>query len=48
MNVEEFKSIKDFQKAFYELAKACEKKFRGEIRSVSIYPKDCIVEIEFA
>lgn len=48
MNVEEFESIKDFQKGFYVLAKACEEKFRGEIRSVSIYPHESKVEIEFA
>ena len=48
MNVEEFESINDFQRGFCALVKACEEKFRGEIRSVSIYPKDCIVKIEFA
>lgn len=48
MNVEEFESIKDFQKGFYLLAKACEEKFRGEIRRIAIYPKECKVDIEFA
>lgn len=48
MNVEEFESIKDFQKGFYALAKACEEKFRGEIRSVFIRPHESEVVIEFA
>lgn len=48
MNVEEFESIKDFQRGFVELAHACEKKFRGEIKSVFIYPQESRVEIEFA
>jgi len=47
MNVEEFESIKDFQKGFYALAKACEEKFRGEINEVHIYPKECEVSIKF-
>lgn len=47
MNVKEFESIKDFQRAFYELAKACEEKFRGEINEVHIYPKECKVSITF-
>ena len=48
MKVEEFESIKDFQKGFYALAKACEEKFGGRIRSVFIYPQESSVEIEFA
>lgn len=47
MNVEEFESIKDFQKGFYLLAKACEEKFRGEIKSVFFYPQESKVEIDF-
>ena len=48
MNVEEFESIKDFQKGFYLLAKACEEKFRGEIKSVFVNPMDSRVDIEFS
>lgn len=48
MNVEEFESIKDFQRGFYALAKACEEKFRGDIRRITIYPQECKVDIEFA
>jgi len=47
MEVEEFESINDFQKGFYALAKDCEKKFRGEINEVHIYPKECKVSITF-
>lgn len=48
INVEKLESIKDFQRCFYELAKACEDKFRGEIRSVIIYPQESRVNIEFS
>jgi len=48
INVEEFESIKDFQRCFYQLAKACEEKFSGKIRSVYITPSDGRVNIEFA
>lgn len=47
MDVEKFKSVKDFQMAFYELAKKCERKFMGEINEVHIYPKECKVSIVF-
>ena len=48
MNVEKLESIKDFQRCFYELAKACEEKFSGKIRSVYISPSDGRVDIEFS
>lgn len=48
MKVEEFESVKDFQRGFVELAHACEKKFRGDIRRITIYPQECKVDIEFA
>ena len=48
IDTEKLESIKDFQRCFYELTKACEKKFMGEIREVRIYPHDSNVTIEFA
>ena len=50
IDIEKLDSIKDFQRGFYELAKACEEKFGGKIRSIFILPHDSVnvVEIEFA
>jgi len=46
-NVEKPESIKDFQRCLYALAKDCEKKFGGKIRSIVIWPNDNKVEIDF-